>query len=75
MIASQTMNTGIPAEIMADAKLVAECVATGRVVPLDVARRVQERANCIRQEVLAKHGILDVGVPAIRAFRGELPQP
>ena len=64
----------IPAEIMADAQVVANCVAAGRPVPLDVAKRVHERAEKIRQEILEKHGVLDIGVPAIRELRGELPK-
>jgi hypothetical protein len=68
-------NPAIPSEVMADAQLVAECLAAGRPVPPEVARRVQERGERIRAEVLAAHGPLDVGVPAIRELRGELPGP
>ena len=70
-----TETTTIPADIMADGQLVAECVANGKPIPVEVARRVSERAERIRKEVLATHGVLDIGVPAIREFRGELPQP
>jgi hypothetical protein len=36
-----------------------------------VERRVQERAEAIRQEVLAKHGVLNVAVDLIREGRDE----
>lgn len=75
MNATDIETADIPADVMADAQLVAECVAAGKPVPPDVARRIQDRSERIRQEVLAKHGVLNVGVPAIREFRGELPQP
>ena len=44
-------------------------------VPLDpeVARRVHERAQKIREETYRKHGLVDIAVPAIRELRGELP--
>ena len=74
MDTSFTNGPGIPPEVMADAQLVAECVAAGRPVPPDIARRVHERAERIRQEILEKHGVLDIGVPAIRELRGELPE-
>ncbi|HXG12717.1 MAG TPA: hypothetical protein VNK04_23365 [Gemmataceae bacterium] len=67
-------NNTIPADVMADARVVAECVASGKPVPAHVARRVRERAERIRQELLERHGILDIGVPAIRELRGELPE-
>jgi len=75
MNATETNDLTIPSDVMADAQLVAECVASGKPIPADVARRVHEHAEQIRQETLAKHGLLDIGVPAIREFRGELPQP
>jgi hypothetical protein len=73
MNATETMS--IPADVMADAQLVAECVTNGKPIPPEVARRVRERAERIRQAVLATHGVVNIGVPAIREFRGELPQP
>jgi hypothetical protein len=64
-------HNDIPADVMADAVLVARCVAAGQPVPSEVARRVHVRAERIRKEVLSNHGILDIGVPAIRELRDE----
>ncbi|HYT92618.1 MAG TPA: hypothetical protein VEL76_28135 [Gemmataceae bacterium] len=58
----------------ADARLVAECVAAGRPIPPEVVRRVRERADQARKEVLATHGVQDIGVQIIREHRGELPE-
>jgi hypothetical protein len=58
-----------------DARTVAESIAAGRPIPPEVVRRVQERADKARQEVLAAHGVQDIGVSIIRELRGELPQP
>ena len=56
-----------------DVQMVADCVAAGKPVPADVARRIHEQAQLIRQEILAKYGVLDIGVGIIRELRGELP--
>jgi hypothetical protein len=74
MNTTQFEPVSIPPDILADAQLVADCAAAGQPVPPEVARRVHERAERIRQEVLAKHGILNIGVPAVRELRGELPE-
>ena len=67
-------DTGIPPEAMADAQVVAECVAAGRPIPSEIVRRIQEEAQRIRERLRQQYGILDIGVPAIRELRGELPE-
>jgi hypothetical protein len=62
---------GFPADIDADAKTLIEQVMAGKPVDPEVARRVHERAQQIRQEILAKHGVLDVAVELIRETREE----
>ena len=64
-----TESNGIPPDIMADVQTVADAVAAGKPVPPDVARRVRERAQAIRDELFHKYGVLDIGVPAIRELR------
>ena len=36
-------------------------------------RKASERMDRMREEIRSREGILDVGVPAIRELRGELP--
>ena len=67
-------NTGPPEEL-ADAQIVADCVAAGRPIPFNVLRRVQERGEKARKRILATQGIQDIGVSIIRELRGELPEP
>ena len=59
--------------VIADAQLVAECVASARPIPPEVARRVQEDARKITERLRQEYGLLDVAVPAIRDLRGDLP--
>ncbi len=68
-------TNGIPPDVMADAEIVARCLATGQPIPPDVARRVQERADQARKQLLATHGIQSSGVQIIREMRGEIPEP
>ncbi len=68
-----TKDTGIPPEVMADAQVIALCVAGGKEVPAEVAERVRERSERTTERLRRQFGILDIGVPAIRELRGELP--
>ncbi len=58
-------------EIETDLQAVLDRAMTGRPLAPEVERRVQERAEKIRQEVLAKHGVLNVAVDLIREGRDE----
>jgi len=58
----------IPADVMADLERAVEILMTGRR-DAEFERRIHAQAEKISQEVLEKHGILDIGVPAIRALR------
>ena len=77
---NDTMNTidsketSILPEVLADAQLVAECVAAGRPVPPEVARRIHEEAQKISERLRQQYGMLDIGVPAIRELRCDLPE-
>jgi hypothetical protein len=71
--AAVPFSGNIPPEVLADAEAVALAVSEGRKVDPDVARRVQERAAKARQEILATHGVQNIGVDIIRELRGELP--
>ncbi|HVA49556.1 MAG TPA: hypothetical protein VNH11_24530 [Pirellulales bacterium] len=58
----------IPAEIMAELQEAADRAAKGIRDP-EAMRRARERIDRIREEIFAKHGILDIGLPAIRELR------
>lgn len=65
-----TTSTGqIAPDVFADGEAVIEAIAAGRRPSADVLKRVRERAAKITDEIRRKHGILDIGVPAIREFR------
>lgn len=64
----------INTEADADTQAVLDHVLTGKPLNPEVARRIHERADRVRQAILQNHGVVDIGVPAIRALRGELPQ-
>jgi hypothetical protein len=66
---------GIPPDVMADGNLIVECLMAGRPVPPEVIRRVEQRANEITERLRREFGVVDVGGPAIRELRGELPIP
>jgi hypothetical protein len=61
-------GTPIPPDVLADLERAIEILMTGRRDP-EFEQRIHAQAERISQEVLAKHGVLDIGVPAIRALR------
>ncbi len=69
------MSTDAKETIPVDPQSIADCEAVLQHVlhkkPLDpeVVRRVHLRAASITDEIRRKHGILDIGVAAIREFR------
>lgn len=59
----------IPAELEADTNAILEKLATGKPLDAETYTRIRERADRIRDDVFQKHGLLDIGVPAIRELR------
>jgi hypothetical protein len=60
-------------EARADEEAVMASFVSGMPVDPKVAMRVRDRGRQIREEIFRQHGLLDIGVPAIRELRGELP--
>ena len=59
----------IPPDFRADTEAMMEHLASGKPLAPDMADRIRERGERIREEVFQKHGILDIGSPAIRELR------
>jgi hypothetical protein len=57
-----------------DAQLVADCLTKGIPVPPEVVRRIHDRSQKAREQLVRSHGILDSGVQLIREIRGPLPE-
>ncbi len=58
----------IPPDVLADLERAIEILMTGRRDP-EFERRIHARSEEISQEIFRRHGLLDIGVPAIRALR------
>jgi len=58
----------------ADTAALALAAAEGRAPDPAVVRRVRERAEQARRELLAVRGAQDMGVQLIREIRGALPE-
>lgn len=57
-----------------ETRAVVESLATGCPIDPDVLKRIREKAQKIKERVFREQGLVDLGVPTIREFRGELPQ-
>jgi hypothetical protein len=63
-------NTNIPADALADLEYALHLQLTGQRDPA-FEKRIGEQTEKIRQEVLARHGVLNVAVDLIREGRDE----
>ena len=73
-MATKTKSQGIPPDVMADMQAVSDALTSGKPLDQEVARRVRDRAEKARQELLATKGLQDIGVQIIREIRGDLPR-
>jgi hypothetical protein len=60
---------GLTPEEEEDTRAVIEKLMTGEPLDPEIHSRISQRAARTSQEVFERHGLLDVGVPAIRALR------
>lgn len=65
---NKPFQSQIPPALMAEMREAADRLAKGIRDP-EAMRRSAERMDRIREEIRQKHGILDIGVPAIRELR------
>ena len=61
-------NVGIPPELMAELEEATRYAASGVRDP-EVMRKAAESMDHLREDIRRKHGVLDIGVPAIRELR------
>ena len=60
----------IPAEVMAEMQDAVERAAKGIRDP-ERMKRARQSMDRIREEIRKEHGVLDIGVPAIRELRDQ----
>ncbi len=63
--------SAIPPDLLADLKEATRQAAAGGVKARELLRRIAERSEQVRQEILRKHGVLDVAVDLVRETREE----
>ncbi len=56
-----------------DTQAVLEALATCKPLDPEVAERLRKETDDLREHLFRKHSVLDIGVPAIRELRGQLP--
>ena len=61
-------NNGIPPELLAELQRALDLAATGVRDP-EAMRRACEDMDRLSEEIYRREGLLDIGVPAIRALR------
>jgi hypothetical protein len=64
-------NNLIPPDILADLEEVCRQAAAGGVRDPELLRRVAERSQLAREEVLQQHGVLEIAASLVREIRDE----
>lgn len=64
-----TSTCSVAADVFADGEAVIDAITAGKKPDPELILRVRERAAKITEEIRQRHGVLDIGVPAIREFR------
>lgn len=67
-------NSLIPPDVAAEMQVVVNSLMTGQPLDPETARRIRARGEKISERLRRQYGELDIGVPAIRELRGELPE-
>jgi hypothetical protein len=57
----------------ADVQALLDRAMTGKPLDPEVATRLREEGEKLRERLKTQHGLVDVAVPSIRELRGELP--
>jgi hypothetical protein len=68
VMVAETLAAGISPEFMAELQVAADRAAKGVRNPIAM-RQASDDMDRIREEIRREHGILDIGVPAIRELR------
>ena len=68
-MAATDNNRVIPPNLLADTQAIIEHIVSGKLLDPEITRRVRERAERITAEIRKTHGVLDIGVSAIRELR------
>ena len=74
-MATPMTESSVPPDVMADLQAVTDALTSAKPVDPEVARRVRERAEKARRELLATRGVQDIGVQIIREIRGNVSEP
>lgn len=76
LLQNENMDTAahnvIPLELLAELQRAADQAAKGVRDP-EAMRQACDRMDRIREQIRQQQGVVDIGVPAIRELRGELP--
>ena len=72
-VAHDEKPSAITPELEAEFEEAVRQAVSGKRDP-EAMRRAAERMDRMREETYRKHGLLNIGVPAIRELRGELPE-
>jgi hypothetical protein len=63
------MSTDTIPTVDEDLQAAADAFLAGRPIPSDIAKRIEERAAELRDQIFRKHGYLNIAVSSVRESR------
>jgi hypothetical protein len=65
----ETTGAGLSPDLQGDTDALMQHLTCDTPLDPEVARRIRERGDRIREEIFRRHCLQDIGVPAIRELR------
>jgi hypothetical protein len=63
------MSTDIIPTVEDDVQAATDAFLAGRPIPVEIAKRIEERAAALRDQIFRKHGYLNIAVSSVRESR------
>ena len=61
-------------EACPETQAVVEKFMTGKPIDPEIRKQIREKARQIKERVLREQGLVDLAVPGVRDFRGDIPE-
>jgi len=74
-MATPTTGSSVPPDVLADLQAVTDALTNGQPVDPEVARRIRDRAENARRELLATRGVQGIGLWNMLDIQGDAAAP
>jgi len=61
-------------EVSPETQAIVEKFTTGKPIDPEIRKQIREKARQIKERVFREQGLVDLAVPGVRDFCGEIPE-